>query len=319
MANILDGIKVVEVASFVAGPAAATQLSDFGAEVIKVEPPEGDMWRMANRVPPFPLSKIPYTHLLANRNKKSVALNLKSPEAQQVLYKLVAEADVFLTNSMPHVCAHLGISYEQIKEVNPRIVYAIITGFGEKGPDADSPGFDCTSWWARSGLMNTIRAKGGEPVNLPAAMGDHNTATALFAAVMTGLYQRERTGKGCRVSTSLLANGAWTNTNFTRLGLHSGFGISTILPRVVGQQNAAMMMLLGRRLKGAEAFKIGLADQLVATQEEVRPAALALATELATWSAPLAVQNTRETLRRGGSMGLLPPKYWEHLAKLAQG
>jgi len=211
MANILDGIKVVEVASVVAGPAAATQLSDFGAEVIKIEPLEGDMWRMANHMPPFPESKIPYTHLLTNRNKQSVALNLKSPEVQQILYKLVEKADVFITNSLPHVLQHLNIGYEKIRTINPRIVYALITGWGEKGPDADSPGFDCTAWWARSGLMDALRGPGAEPVNLPPAMGDHNTATALFAAVMTGLYQRERTGKGCKVSTSLLANGAWTN------------------------------------------------------------------------------------------------------------
>ncbi len=157
-------------------------------------------------------SETAYTHLLANRNKKSVALNLKDPKAQEVLYKLVAEADIFLTNSLPHVIKDLNIDYETLKKINPKIIYALITGFGEEGAEADSPGFDETAWWARSGLMNSTRAPGALPTIAPVGMGDNNTSVALFASVMTGLYQRERTGKGCKVSTSLMASGAWTNS-----------------------------------------------------------------------------------------------------------
>jgi crotonobetainyl-CoA:carnitine CoA-transferase CaiB-like acyl-CoA transferase len=212
MGNILDGIKVIEVASFVAGPSAAVQLSDFGAEVLKIEPLGGDPWRMGHHIPPLMPSETAYTHLLANRNKKSVALDLKDPAAQEVLYKLTEKADVFLTNSLPHVIKDLNIDFEKMIKINPKLVYALITGFGEKGAEADAPGFDETAWWARTGLMNTLRAAGAEPSLAPVGMGDNNTSVALFAAVMTGLYQRERTGKGCKVGTSLLASGMWTNS-----------------------------------------------------------------------------------------------------------
>jgi len=212
MSNILEGIRVIEVASFVAGPSASVQLSDFGAEVLKIEPLSGDPWRQGHKSALNMPSEIPYCHLLANRNKKSVALNLKDPEAQQVLYKLVENADIFLTNSLPHVIKDLNISYEKLIAINPRLIYAIITGFGEKGAEADSPGFDETAWWARTGLMDTLRAKGAEPTMAPTGIGDNNTAVALFASVLLGLYQRERTGKGCKVGTSLIASGVWTNS-----------------------------------------------------------------------------------------------------------
>jgi crotonobetainyl-CoA:carnitine CoA-transferase CaiB-like acyl-CoA transferase len=212
MSNILEGIQVVEVASFIAGPSAAVQLSDFGAEVLKIEPLSGDPWRRGHQMAPLMPSKTAYTHLLANRNKKSVALNLKTPEAQQLLYKLVEKADVFLTNSLPHVIKDLNIDYDKLIKINPKLVYALITGFGEQGAEADAPGFDETAWWARTGLMDTLRAKGAEPSLAPTGIGDNNTSVALFAAVMTGLYQRERTGKGCKVSTSLIASGVWTNS-----------------------------------------------------------------------------------------------------------
>jgi formyl-CoA transferase len=208
----LEGIKVVEVASFVAGPSASVQLADFGAEVIKVEPLNGDPWRAGHKSALNMPSEIPYCHLLANRNKKSVAFNLKDPDAQQALYKLVENADVFLTNSLPHVIKHLNISYEKLAEINPKLIYALITGFGEKGAEADSPGFDETAWWARTGLMDTLRAKGAEPTMAPTGIGDNNTAVALFASILLGLYQRERTGKGCKVGTSLIASGVWTNS-----------------------------------------------------------------------------------------------------------
>lgn len=212
MSNILEGIKVVEVASFVAGPSASVQLADFGAEVIKVEPLSGDPWREGHKSALNMPSEIPYCHLLANRNKKSVAFNLKDPDAQQALYKLVENADVFLTNSLPHVIKHLNISYEKLAEINPKLIYALVTGFGEKGAEADSPGFDETAWWARTGLMDTLRAKGAEPTMAPTGIGDNNTAVALFASILLGLYQRERTGKGCKVGTSLIASGVWTNS-----------------------------------------------------------------------------------------------------------
>lgn len=214
MPNVLEGIKVIEVAAMAAAPSATVILADLGAEVIKVEPPSGDMWRYGNKVPGMPPSDIPYTTFIQNRTKKSVALNLKAPEAQEALHKLAATADVFLTNSPRKVqrqCAH---TYDDIKAVNPEVVFAWINGFGMEGPDTDAPGFDMTAWYARSGLMEELRPKDGDPVPLPVGGGDLNTAMALFGAVMTGLLHKQRTGKGSFVATSLLNCGIWANSTF---------------------------------------------------------------------------------------------------------
>lgn len=219
MSGILEGIKVLEVASMAAAPSATVILADLGAEVIKIEPPSGDMWRYGNKVAGMPPSKIPYTTFIQNRTKKSVALDLKKPEAQEVLNKLAATADVFLTNSPLRVQQHLKHTYEDIRAINPKVVYAWINGFGQAGPDKDAPGFDMTAWYARTGMMEELRPKDGDPVPLPVGGGDLNTATALFSAVMTGLFHRERTGKGSMVSTSLMNNGLWANSSMMQAAL----------------------------------------------------------------------------------------------------
>lgn len=219
MSGILDGIKVIEVASFAAGPTAAVILADLGAEVIKVEPPSGDMWRYGNQSPAMPQSKIAYTTFIQNRTKKSVALNLKNPAAQEVLHKLAADVDVFLTNSPRKVQKELAHTYDDIKAINPEVVYAWINGFGLEGPDRDAPGFDMTAWYARSGMMEELRPKEGDPVPLPVGGGDLNTAIALFSAVMTGLYHKQRTGKGTMVSTSLMNCGIWANSSMMQAAL----------------------------------------------------------------------------------------------------
>ena len=219
MPNVLDGIKVIEVAAMAAAPSATVILADLGAEVIKVEPPSGDLWRYGNKVPGMPPSDIPYTTFIQNRTKKSVALDLKKPEAQAALHKLAATADVFLTNSPRRVQEHLKHTYEDIRALNPKVVYAWINGFGLKGPDKDAPGFDMTAWYARTGMMEELRPKDGDPVPLPVGGGDLNTATALFSAVMTGLFHRERTGEGSMVSTSLMNNGLWANSSMMQAAL----------------------------------------------------------------------------------------------------
>lgn len=211
MSAILEGIKVIEVASMAAGPNATVILADLGAEVIKIEPLGGDPWRYGHLTPGLPPSDIPWTTYIQNRTKKSVALNLKAPEAQEVLYRLVASADVFLTNSPRPVQEALNHTYEDIKAVNPSIVYASINGFGLQGPDKDAPGFDATAWYARTGLMEELRPKDGDPVAQPVGLGDLGTASTLAGAVMAGLFHRERTGKGSEVSTSLMNNGIWAN------------------------------------------------------------------------------------------------------------
>jgi formyl-CoA transferase len=208
--NIFSGLKVVDLASFIAAPSAAVILSDFGAEVIKVEPPTGDPWRHAHKLPPQPAAEDPYQWHLTNRNKRGMTLDLKSPDAQQVLERLVKWADVLIVNTPHPARKKLGLEYSDVSQWNSRLIYADITGFGEKGPDADLPGFDITSYWARSGLLSMTRDAGASPTWPVAGSGDNATAVGLYSAIVTALYRRERTGEGAYVTTSLLAEGVWS-------------------------------------------------------------------------------------------------------------
>ncbi|MGW4982562.1 CaiB/BaiF CoA transferase family protein [Streptomyces mirabilis] len=208
---LLEGLHVVDLASFIAGPAAATVLGDFGADVVKVEPPHtGDAYRSLSRIPPNPqVEGVNYPWQLDNRNKRSLALDLKSPSARPVLESLVRWADVLVTNFPPRTREKLGLEYDALAPLNPRLVYADVTGFGEEGPDAHLPGFDVTAYWARSGLMDLTRQRDVAPATNAFGSGDHSTAITLFAGIMTALYRREKTGQGARVTASLLAEGAW--------------------------------------------------------------------------------------------------------------
>lgn len=218
--GLFSGLKVLDFASFIAGPAATTVLSDFGAEVIKIEPPGiGDPYRYLFLVPPNPRLKENYMWQVTNRNKRSLALDLKSPQAGEVLSRLVRWADVLVTNFPPRVRKGLKLTYEDVSPLNARLIYADITGYGELGPEADKPGFDITAYWARSGLMQFTRDASSPPAIPVPGIGDHATAITLYAAIVTGLYRRERTGKGCNVSTSLIANGAWATAAWLQAGL----------------------------------------------------------------------------------------------------
>ena len=208
--NIFSGLKVVDLASFIAGPSAAVILSDFGADVIKVEPPNGDLWRHGHQIPSQPLAKDAYAWHLANRNKRGITLDLKSPSAQPVLEKLVKWADVFIVNTPHPARKKLRLEYDDVVQWNPQLIYADLTGFGERGPDADLPGFDITSYWARSGLLSMTRDAGAPPTWPVGGSGDNATAVGLYSAIVTALYRRERTGKGSYVTTSLLAEGVWS-------------------------------------------------------------------------------------------------------------
>ena len=150
--------------------------------------------------------------VLDGRNKKSLALDLRSPAGQAVLRRLVGQADVFITNYPPPVRRRLGITYEELAPLSERLIYASFSGYGEAGPEADKPGFDATAWWARTGLMHLVRAgEEATPARSLPGMGDHPSAMATYGAIVTALYQRERTGKGGYVGSSLLANGLWAN------------------------------------------------------------------------------------------------------------
>lgn len=211
--GIFAGLKVLDCASFIAAPAAATVLSDFGADVIKIEPPgAGDPYRNLPNLPGYPISQHNYAWMLESRNKKSLALDLSKPEGQQVLRRLVAETDVFITNFPPNVRKKLGLTYEELAPLNARMIYASFTGYGEKGEEANKPGFDSNAYWARSGLMDLVRADTNTtPARSVAGMGDHPCAMALYSAIVTALYKRERTGKGSHVSSNLMANGIWAS------------------------------------------------------------------------------------------------------------
>ncbi len=203
---LLDHLRVIDIGSFVAAPAAATAMSDFGADVIKVEPLDGDGYRRL-------LAGLPndYFWLLTGRNKRSLALDVKSESGLAVFHRLVASADVLITNYRSDLVQKLGIDYASVRAVREDIVYAHVAGYGHEGAEAKRPAFDTTAWWGRSGMQEFTRDVEGSPIVSAPGQGDHATAMSVFGAVMAALYRRERTGAGAYVSTSLLANGVWSN------------------------------------------------------------------------------------------------------------
>ena len=210
---LLEGLKVVELATYVFGPAAGTVLGDFGAEVVHIEHPQiGDPYRMLPQLKPLPECEENYCWILTARGKKSIALDVRRPEGNEIARALVRRADVFITNLHPSVLAKLGMTWEALEPENPRLVYAHATGYGDQGLEVEKPGYDATAWWARSGLMDAVRPAGAVFALATAGMGDHPSAMALFGAIALALFDRERTGKGRRVRTSLCANGAWSNS-----------------------------------------------------------------------------------------------------------
>jgi formyl-CoA transferase len=210
MSRLLEGIRVIDAANFIAGPVSTTVMADFGADVIKVEPPTGDIYRVrgAGYVP----SPYNYPWIVDNRTKRSVAIDLRTRDGQDLLHRLVRDVDVFVTNAPLDSRARLRVRYEDLAPLNARLIYASISAYGETGDEASKPGFDSIALWARTGLMDLVRASPDTPParSLP-GMGDHPTGMSLFGAIMAGLYHRERTGRGTAVSTSLLANGLWMN------------------------------------------------------------------------------------------------------------
>jgi crotonobetainyl-CoA:carnitine CoA-transferase CaiB-like acyl-CoA transferase len=207
---LFDGLKVIDVASWIAGPVAATMLADYGADVIKIEMPRaGDGYRALAAAPGMPATDVNYTWLMDARNKRSLTLNLKDPRGKAILLRLIAQCDVYVTNQPMPMRRALGITYDDVKDLNSRLIYASLTAYGESGPERDREGFDLVAYWARTGLMDLVRNGDNEPAQSLPGMGDHPTAVALYAAIVTALLRRERTGSGSEVHTSLLANGLW--------------------------------------------------------------------------------------------------------------
>jgi crotonobetainyl-CoA:carnitine CoA-transferase CaiB-like acyl-CoA transferase len=209
MAGPMEGVTIVELGVWVAGPAAGGILADWGADVIKIEPPTGDPARMFGRMlgiedgmsPPFEMD---------NRGKRSVVLDLTTDDGRASAFELLSGTDVFLTNVRPAALRRAGLDFETVAARNPRLVYGLITGYGERGPDADRAAYDVAAFWARAGLAHLLTRPGETPPFQRGGMGDHTAGMTLAAAICAALVARTRTGKGQLVSTSLYRQGAYT-------------------------------------------------------------------------------------------------------------
>ena len=207
----LEGIRIIELANYVAAPIVGRICADMGAEVIKIEGRGGDAWRATSMGHTKTGHDENPLFDIFNVGKKSISLNMKTDDGKELLFKLLEDADVLITNTRNQSLVKLGLDYESLKERYPRLIYATLTGYGYEGPDCNAPGFDNIAFWSRPGFSAdmSIDAPGSYPVNSRYAMGDTIAGTTLFGGVMTALFQRERTGKGDFVTMSLYNAGIW--------------------------------------------------------------------------------------------------------------
>jgi crotonobetainyl-CoA:carnitine CoA-transferase CaiB-like acyl-CoA transferase len=220
----LQGLRVLDLASFIAGPVATTVMGDYGAEVIKIEPPgEGDPQRKLGQAHSIPQHPVNFCWHLVNRNKRAIVLDLKHADGRAAFDRLVATADVMVVNFPLKVRERLRMRYADVAPLNPKLIYASMTGYGEQGPDAEQPGFDSTAFFARSGLLDALTYAGGPPAFSLPAQGDQMAGMNLFAAISMALLHRERTGQGSEVSTSLHAGGLWSNAMLAQGALLGAF------------------------------------------------------------------------------------------------
>lgn len=205
---MLEGIKVVEYATYMAAPGCGGILADWGAEVIKVEPPGGDPIRKFFSTIGTDIADNPVFDF-DNRGKKSIVVDTSQPEGQAILRKMAEGADVFLTNVRPGGLQRSGLDHESLQAINPKLVYCSLTGYGLTGPDADRPGFDVASFWSRTGVASITIPKGQDPFPLRTAFGDHTTSMAAAAGICAALVEAGRTGKGRLVEASLMRAGLY--------------------------------------------------------------------------------------------------------------
>jgi len=230
---MLEGIKVVEYATYMAAPGAGCILRDWGADVTKIEPPGGDPIRLFFRTIGTDIQDNPVFDF-DNRGKKSVVIDTSKPEGQALIRELVKDADVFLTNVRPGGLTRSGLDYESLKTLNPKLVYCSLTGYGLEGEDADRPGFDIASFWSRTGVASLTIPKGAEPFPLRTAFGDHTTSIAAAAGICAALVEATRTGKGRLVEASLFRTGLYTMGSDLAIQLFFGRVAST---KSRGEQN----------------------------------------------------------------------------------
>jgi crotonobetainyl-CoA:carnitine CoA-transferase CaiB-like acyl-CoA transferase len=224
MPGPMDGVRVVELGVWVAGPAAGGILADWGADVVKIEPPAGDPARSFQQMLGGDMPNNPVFEL-DNRSKRSVVVDLTTPDGKAVALDLLDAADVFVTNIRPGALARAGLDHQTLLARNPRLVYAIITGYGLEGPDADRAAYDIAAFWARSGIAHLLTPPNADPPFQRGGMGDHSVGISCAAAVSAALFARERTGAGQLVSTSLLRQGVYT-VGFD-LNMALGWGLTT--------------------------------------------------------------------------------------------
>jgi crotonobetainyl-CoA:carnitine CoA-transferase CaiB-like acyl-CoA transferase len=227
MTGPMDGVRVVEMGVWVAGPAAGVILADWGADVVKIEPPGvGDPARLFAKMlggdlpfnPPFEMD---------NRGKRSVVIDLSTPEGRDLGLELVDGADVFISNVRQQGLVRLGFGPEQLMARNPRLIYAAVTGYGLEGPDADRAAYDIAAYWSRSGVASMLTAPGGQPPFQRGGMGDHSAGLSAAGAISAALFAREKTGKGQLVSTSLLRQGIYTLSFDLAIALRFGVALQT--------------------------------------------------------------------------------------------
>ena len=208
--KLLDGVKVVDLTTFVAAPTCCRLLADMGADVIKVETPKGDPTRHNAG-----LFEVPSTSEenpiweIHNANKKGIAVNLKEKSGMEIFHKLLSEADVFITNTRTKALVKLGLDYESLKEKYPKLIFGQVLGYGENGPLKDDPGFDSVAFWTRTGCLSGLVKEGEYPITAPYAFGDTATGTALFGGICAALVRQAKTGCGEKVTVSLYGAGIW--------------------------------------------------------------------------------------------------------------
>lgn len=223
MTQLLEGLKVIDLASFLAAPGAATLMADYGAEVIKIEPPTGDGYRRLHG-----RYRTDYNWQLTSRHKLGMSLDVQSADGQDVLMRLLEDADVLVTNFRNDQLKKYNLGYDELHERFPQLIVAQLTGYGNLGPDKKRRGYDSSAWFARTGIMQLMKARDAAPTFPAGGVGDHSTAMSLFAGIMMALYKREREGEGSFVETSLIANGCWAN-GMGLQGAIAGFDLGEML------------------------------------------------------------------------------------------
>jgi crotonobetainyl-CoA:carnitine CoA-transferase CaiB-like acyl-CoA transferase len=220
----LEGIKVVELASFVAAPAAGALLADMGAEVIKVEVPQGEIYRYS--LPRLAgldcqFSEAPHFQM-DNRGKRSLAMDLLMPGALDALRQLIDQSDILLTNMLPHRLEKYGLDAASLRARSPKLIFAAMSGYGPNGPDATTPAFDYTAYWARSGFMDQMREPDAAPSFQRPGIGDHAAALSMVSGILAALRMRDTSGEGQEVSVSLMHIGFYIQGNDAAIALAAG-------------------------------------------------------------------------------------------------